>query len=101
MPNTVPPFLKNGDTIGIVCPAGFMPAEKILPCVNTLKSWGFRVRIGKTVGGGSSNYFSGTDVERCNDLQRMMDDKNIDAILCGRGGYGMGRIIDKLDFTKF
>ncbi len=33
MSNTIPPYLKTGDTIGIVCPAGFMAAEKILPCV--------------------------------------------------------------------
>ena len=97
----VPPFLRNGDTIGIVCPAGFMAAEKILPCVNTLKSWGFRVRIGKTVGGTSSNYFSGTDTERLEDLQEMLDDEGIAAILFGRGGYGLSRIIDQLSFKKF
>ena len=101
MPNTVPPFLKNGDTIGIVCPAGFMAAEKILPCVNALKSWGFRVQIGKTVGGVSSNYFSGTDAERLEDLQEMLDDENITAILFGRGGYGLSRIIDQISFKKF
>ncbi len=47
------------------------------------------------------NYFSGTDEERLNDLQQMMDDKNIKAIFCARGGYGMGRIIDRLSFKKF
>jgi muramoyltetrapeptide carboxypeptidase len=47
------------------------------------------------------HYFSGTDEERLNDLQQMMDDKNINAILCARGGYGTGRIIDDLDFKKF
>ncbi|MEO7265227.1 MAG: LD-carboxypeptidase, partial [Ferruginibacter sp.] len=49
----------------------------------------------------SLNYFSGTDEERCEELQAMLDDKSIKAILFGRGGYGMGRIIDKLDFKKF
>ena len=101
MPNTIPPYLKNGDTIGIVCPAGYMAAEKILPCVNTLKSWGFRVQIGKTVGGPSSNYFSGTDDERLEDLQEMLDDEDISAILFGRGGYGLSRIIDQISFKKF
>ncbi len=96
----IPPYLKLGDTIGIVCPAGYMPFEKAQTCIETLKAWGFKVIPGKTLGH-QFNYFSGTDEERCDDLQGMMDDKNIDAILCGRGGYGMGRIIDKLDFTKF
>lgn len=95
-----PPYLKAGDTIGIVCPAGYMPFEKAQTCIETLTSWGFKVLVGKTLGN-QFNYFSGTDEERINDLQEMLDDKNIDAILCGRGGYGTGRIIDQLDFSKF
>ena len=96
----IPPYLKPGDTIGIVCPAGFMPFEKAETCIETLTSWGFKVKTGKTLGN-QFNYFSGTDKERIEDLQQMLDDKNIDAILCGRGGYGTGRIIDQLDFSKF
>jgi muramoyltetrapeptide carboxypeptidase len=101
MSNLLPPYLSAGDTIGIVCPAGFMAAERIVPCVNTLKSWGFRVKIGKTVGGVSSNYFSGTDAERLEDLQEMLDDEEVSAILFGRGGYGLSRIIDDISFKKF
>src|SRR5665213_328383 len=96
----IPPYLKPGDTIGIVCPAGYMPFEKAQTCIETLTSWGYKVIPGKTLGN-QFHYFSGTDEERWKDLQQMMDDKNIDAILCGRGGYGTGRIIDKLDFSKF
>ncbi|MDB5223801.1 MAG: LD-carboxypeptidase [Chitinophagaceae bacterium] len=97
----IPPYLQKGDTIGLVCPAGFMPLEKVQAAINTLEQWGFSVKVGKTVGGESKNYFSATDVERLNDLQQMMDDKNIKAILCARGGYGTGRIIDSLNFKKF
>ena len=96
-----PPYLKRGDTIGISCPAGFMAAEKAQTCIETLQSWGFEVMVGKTLGSASNNYFSATDEERRDELQAMLDDKHIDAILCGRGGYGMGRIIDELDFSKF
>lgn len=96
----IPPYLKPGDTIGIVCPAGYMPFEKAQTCIETLTAWGFKVIPGKTLGN-QFNYFSGTDKERLHDLQHMMDDKSIDAILCGRGGYGTGRIIDQLDFSKF
>ena len=101
MSNYFPPYLKTGDTVGIVCPSGYMAAERILPCVNTLKSWGFRVKIGKTVGGDSTNYFSGTDAARLDDLQQMLDDEAITAILFGRGGYGLSRIIDQISFKKF
>jgi len=96
----IPPYLKPGDTIGIVCPAGYLPLEKAQTCIETLTAWGFKVIAGKTLGN-QFNYFSGTDKERLHDLQHMMDDKNIDAILCGRGGYGTGRIIDQLNFSKF
>ncbi|GAB2678428.1 LD-carboxypeptidase [Flavihumibacter cheonanensis] len=96
-----PPYLQKGDTIGMVCPAGFMAPEKWQTCVQTLQDWGFKVELGATMNSASTTYFSGTDEERKLDLQRMLDDKKIKAILCGRGGYGMGRIIDQLDFKKF
>jgi muramoyltetrapeptide carboxypeptidase len=96
----IPPYLKKGDTIGIVCPAGFMPFEKAEACIDVLKLWGYEVKIGKTLGN-HFHYFSATDEERLEDLQQMLDDENVHAILCGRGGYGTGRIIDKLNFKKF
>lgn len=96
----IPPYLSKGDTIGIVCPAGFMPAEKAETCIAVLQQWGYKVRVGKTIGS-QYHYFSGTDEDRLNDLQEMLDDKSIDAILCARGGYGLGRIIDRLNFKKF
>jgi muramoyltetrapeptide carboxypeptidase len=97
----IPPYLKKGCTIGITCPAGYMVKEKADTCIDTLQKWGFQVMVGKTLGSNSANYFSGTDEERKDELQAMLDDNSIDAILCGRGGYGVGRIIDSLDFTKF
>ena len=66
---TTPPYLQKGDTIGLVCPAGFMPLEKVQTAINTLQEWGFTVKTGTTIGGGSTNYFSATDDERLNDLQ--------------------------------
>jgi muramoyltetrapeptide carboxypeptidase len=96
-----PPYLKPGDTIGIVCPAGYMSAERVQDCINKLREWGFHVKTGLTVGSGSDNYFSGTDEERLHDFQQMMDDDKIAAVLCGRGGYGITRIIDRIDFKKF
>ena len=96
-----PPYLQPGDCIGIVCPAGYMPVEKISECIRVLnEEWGFRTKVGKTIGS-QFNYFSGTDGERLNDFQQMLDDDEVKAVLCARGGYGMGRIIDKIDFRKF
>ncbi len=96
----IPPYLKPGHTVGILCPSGYMPYEKASTAIETLKEWGFKVVIGKTLGN-QYNYFSGNDEERLIDLQQMLDDDSIHAILCARGGYGMGRIIDSLNFKKF
>ncbi len=97
----LPPYLKKGDTIGLICPAGFMPLEKAQTAIDTLQQWGFKVKISKTVGSGSKNYFSATDEERLDEMQKMMDNKFIKTIMCTRGGYGSGRIIDRLCFKKF
>ncbi len=96
----IPRYLKKGDTIGITCPAGFITLEDIQPGVTKLTEWGFKISIGNTVGKRDFTY-GGTDEERLNDFQQMLDDKNINAILCARGGYGAVRIIDKIDFKKF
>jgi muramoyltetrapeptide carboxypeptidase len=97
----IPPYLKPGDTIGITCPAGYMAKEKAQTCIDTLQAWGYEVMIENTLGSNSSNYFSGTDEERLEELQAMLDNESIKAILCGRGGYGVGRIIEQLDFKAF
>ena len=96
----IPAYLQKGDTIGIVCPSGYMPKEKVATCITVLQQWGYKVKTGKTVGS-QFHYFSGTDTERLHDVQAMLDDEAVKAILCGRGGYGMSRIIDQLDFTRF
>jgi muramoyltetrapeptide carboxypeptidase len=95
-----PPYLNEGDTIGIVCPAGYMPYEKAQAAITVLQQWGYMTKIGPTLGS-QDNYFSGTDEERLADLQAMLDDDLIKAILCARGGYGLGRIIDRISFKKF
>lgn len=97
----IPPYLSKGQTIGITCPAGYMEAQKIQTCTTVLEKWGFKVRVGNTIGSSSTNYFSGTDEERLAEFQQMLDDDSIHAILCGRGGYGVGRIIERINFKKF
>jgi muramoyltetrapeptide carboxypeptidase len=95
-----PPKLAPGSTIGLLCPAGAIPMEKVTIAATILESWGFQVRIGHTVGT-KFGHFSASDMDRQNELQSMMDDPDIHAILCARGGYGLSRIVAGLDFTKF
>lgn len=100
IPNKTPLYLKKGDTIGITCPAGFITVEDIQPAITKMKEWGFDIKVGSTIGKKDFT-FGGTDEERLADLQQMLDDKNIKAIMCARGGYGAVRIIDTIDFKKF
>lgn len=96
-----PPYLEKGDVIGMVCPSGYMPVEKASECIRVLnEEWGFRTKIGKTLGN-QFNYFSGTDQERLQEFQRMLDDPEVKAVLCARGGYGLTRIIDRVNFKNF
>ena len=97
---TVPPGLKPGDTIGVTCPSGYMTRKEMLPAFRQIQSWGFRIITGSTVDARDGT-FGGTDEQRIQDMQFMLDNPDIKAIMCGRGGYGAVRIIDALDFSKF
>lgn len=94
----IPPYLKPGDTIGITSPAGYISLEAIEPAKLLMEQWGFKVLVGSTIGKRDFS-FGGTDEERRIDLQSMLDDPGIHAVMCARGGYGMVRIIDDLNFA--
>jgi len=96
----IPPYLQPGDIVGITCPAGYIENEEIQPAIQQIKSWGFNVVTGSTIGKRDFTY-GGTDEERLQDMQTMLDDPSVKAILCARGGYGAVRIIDRLRFANF
>lgn len=95
-----PPYLQKGDTVAIVATARKNIEDNLQPAISWLKSWGLEVKIGKTIGL-DNNQLAGTDEQRAEDFQEMIDNPHIKAIWCVRGGYGTVRIIDKLDFSKF
>ncbi|HEY0175730.1 MAG TPA: LD-carboxypeptidase [Pedobacter sp.] len=94
-----PPYLKKGDKIAIVCPAKKLK-KPIGTAIALLESWGLRVVTGKSVYA-EYHQFAGNDTLRAEDLQYFLDDRDIKAIIAGRGGYGTIRIIDQLDFSIF
>lgn len=94
-----PPYIKPGDETAIVSPAFAIDREKIEDAVNLLEGWGLRVRIGKNALK-REGPFAGTEKERLSDFQEMTGNKNIKAIFCGRGGYGLLKIIDRIDFSS-
>jgi muramoyltetrapeptide carboxypeptidase len=95
-----PPFLKPGDSVGIVAPARKISETELLSSVKILQNWGLKVKLGKHIYS-SFNQFAGKDEVRLQDFQAMLDDTEVKAIFSARGGYGALRIIDSLDFTLF
>ncbi|MBE0646223.1 MAG: LD-carboxypeptidase [Bacteroidales bacterium] len=97
---TLPPYLQKGDKVAIVSPARSITFEEVFPAMKLFQKWGLEVILGTHVFG-KHHQFSGTDDQRKQDLQQMLDDPSIRAIVASRGGYGTTRIIDRLDFTTF
>lgn len=100
LPHYIPPYLKPGDTIGITCPAGPIEKKDAERCLAALRRWGFKARLGQSVGD-SWQRFGGTDKERAADFQHLLDDPKIKAILFGRGGYGVMRMMDRINWSCF
>jgi muramoyltetrapeptide carboxypeptidase len=97
----LPPFLQSGDKIGIVAPASVVNYEDILPGISLFtKHWGLEVVEGVTLKS-ALNQFSAPDLVRLADLQKMLDDPEIKAVIAARGGYGCSRIVDQLNFDQF
>lgn len=96
----LPNKLHKGDTIAIVAPAKGIEAEFVEFAVKTIEENGFKAVVSKHCLG-QHNYFSGTLKERSEDMQWAIDDDEIKAILCARGGYGCIQIIDRISWAGF
>jgi len=96
----LPEYLKPRDKVGIVCTARSFSEEEAQPAIELLTSWGLQAVLGATIGL-NTHQLGGSDLERANDLQTMLDSPEIKAIWVARGGYGTVRIIDLIDFSKF
>ena len=94
-----PPKLKPGDTIGIVAPARKIFPEQLESAIQILQSWGLKTLPSKNIFSCVHAYLAGSDDERRQDFQSMIDDPRVNAILCARGGYGCTRIVDDIDFS--
>jgi len=95
-----PPYLKKGDAIGIVAPARKVKQEELEFAIRWWEEKGFRIILGKYLFAEDHQY-AGTDEMRIKDFQNMLNNSDIKAVFCARGGYGTLRIIDKLEFLGF
>lgn len=94
-----PPYLQKGDKIGIVATAKKISDAEISFAIQTFQSWNLTPVLGKHLFK-AENQFSGSDAERLEDIQVMINDPEVKAVICARGGYGTTRIIDDIDFTR-
>ncbi|MBP6230775.1 MAG: LD-carboxypeptidase [Paludibacteraceae bacterium] len=94
-----PPFLKQGDTIAIISPSGVVEATLVFNAKEVLESWGYKVLLGHSYLA-ENGRFAGTDEQRIADIVWALTDENIHAVFCSRGGYGLIRLLDKIDWNK-
>jgi len=91
--------LKEGDTIGLITPAGALSEEETITVAKEVLAYlGFKVKEGKYIRSRYGN-LAGTDQERLSDLHEMFADKQVDGILCIRGGNGASRLLPYIDYN--
>lgn len=95
-----PQPLKEGDSVAIVATARKISETELKPAIRLFESWGLRVVLPKNIYA-EDNQFAGSDEQRAADLQWAIDNEEVKAVVCARGGYGTVRIIDRIDFRRF
>ena len=92
--------LQKDDTIAIAATARKVTIAEMQPAVAIFESWGLNVLFSDNLFE-DCNQYAGTDSQRKDGLQKLLDNPQVKAIICARGGYGTVRIIDNLDFSTF
>ena len=96
----VPKCLKKGDTVALAAPARKTTPVEIAPTVRLFESWGLNVLVPDGLFD-EDNQFAGSDLHRSELFQKLLDNPDVKAVFCVRGGYGTVRIVDRLDFSRF
>ena len=97
MKNTAPHLVK-GDTVGLVALSSAVDVEELGEALAFLDELGLRYKISSTIGE-KYKYLAGTDEERLSEFHAMVEDPEVKAIFCVRGGYGAARIAEKIDYA--
>jgi muramoyltetrapeptide carboxypeptidase len=98
---TRPGRLSPGDRVAVVAPSGPIEKDRLDAGCEILRSWGLDVVVGAHVTARHEvfGYLAGTDADRAADLTEAWCDPTVSAVLCARGGYGVQRMVDLLDWT--
>jgi muramoyltetrapeptide carboxypeptidase len=92
-----PKHLEKGDTIALAAPGSYISESELEDCIKNLQSLGFKTVYNKSILN-RTGYFSGNDKQRAGELMEMFSRKDVDGIMCARGGYGCARILSLLDY---
>ncbi|TDV71921.1 LD-carboxypeptidase [Pseudomonas sp. LP_7_YM] len=93
-----PCALRAGDAVALVSPAGPVAAARVEAAVRELSSWGVRPKVYPHALD-VEHFLAGSDANRAADLNDALADSDIRAVLCTRGGYGVQRILEHLDYA--
>lgn len=97
---TRPPFLRRGDTVALVAPAGPVGDRETALARALTESWGLTPRTTSRLSATHRDYLAGTDGTRLADFTEAWLDPEVRAVLCVRGGYGTQRVADRLDHRR-
>ena len=95
-----PAYLKPGDKVALISPSYYCSMETAFQAADTLRSWGYEPVIGPNVGKQYLEHYAGTVEERLADLRWALNDPDIKAILCLRGGYGTLQLVEGLPLQE-
>lgn len=94
---TRPKALRRGDTISVIAPAGPVVRERIEKAFEFLRARGYRIKTHGEVFR-KTGYLAGDDSTRAGELMAAFADPESTAVWCARGGYGVSRILSRLDY---
>ncbi len=86
--------------VRIIAPSGPVNPDYLQRGVDLLRSWGLEVELGDHVLDRQDGFLAASDAARLADLQRAWCDPRVAAVICARGGYGLQRILDDIDWTQ-
>ncbi|OEJ24230.1 LD-carboxypeptidase [Streptomyces agglomeratus] len=100
-PLTRPARLRPGARVAVVAPSGPVPGERLEAGLDILRGWGLDPVVGPHVPGAHRElrYLADADGARARDLEDAWCDPSVDAVICARGGYGVQRMVDLLDWA--
>jgi muramoyltetrapeptide carboxypeptidase len=96
-PLVKPPVLRKGDCVGLVAPSSPFQQDTLEAGVHFLQEQGFVVRHLPDLLSRKRGFLAGGDDERADEIRKMFEDPEVQAVFAVRGGYGAQRILDRLD----